>query len=158
MKVVTFNCSKCGFQMSAETKYCGQIVRCAQCGSEVQIPENTALPPALSDIPQQQRVKSPIASKPFPILPILLGIIAGLQLGCLILLLCINLNTKSSPESYEYKTQTFDRYHRSKLTEKLQELGKEGWEYVGLVSNGEMLLRRIKITSDKSEPDNKGNE
>ena len=39
METISFSCPKCNFQMSAETIYCGQIVHCVQCNSEVQIPQ-----------------------------------------------------------------------------------------------------------------------
>ena len=143
METISFSCPKCNFQMSAETIYCGQLVRCAQCNSEVQIPQKQENldPPAEVPVPE---VKKTVTTKNFSMLPVLMWILVGLQLGCFILLLGISLNTKSSPSSYEYQTQTFDRYYRKDFANKLQELGKDGWEYVGPLSNGEVLFRRIK--------------
>ena len=145
METISFSCPKCNFQMSAETIYCGQIVRCTQCSSEVQIPQKaeTPTPPTSGEVAVQADKKSNI-EKTFSMLPVLLWILVGLQLGCFVLLLCISLNTKSSPGAYEYKTQSFDRYYRQDFANKLQELGKDGWEYVGPLSNGEVLFRRIK--------------
>ena len=144
METISFSCPKCNFQMSAETIYCGQIVRCAQCSSEVQIPQKaeTPTPPTSGEVAVQADKKSNI-EKPFSMLPVLLWILVGLQLGCFVLLLCISLNTKSSPSAYEYQTQTFDRYYKRDFANKMQEWGKDGWEYIGQWSIGDVLFRRI---------------
>ena len=108
METISFSCPKCNFQMSAETIYCGQLVRCAQCNSEVQIPQKQEIPSQPAEAPAQD-VKKVAAEKNFSMLPVLMWILVGLQLGCFILLLCISLNTKSSPRAYEYQVQNFDR-------------------------------------------------
>ena len=145
METISFSCPKCNFQMSAETIYCGQIVRCTQCSNEVQIPQKTEIPtsPTSGETTTQSDKKSN-TEKPFSMLPVLLWILVGLQLGCFVLLLCISLNTKSSPSAYEYQTQTFDRYYKRDFANQMQDWGKDGWEYVGPLSNGEVLFRRIK--------------
>ena len=143
METISFSCPKCNFQMSAETVYCGQLVRCTQCNSEVQIPQKQEIPNQPAEAPIQD-VKKVATEKNFSMLPVLMWILVGLQLGCFILLLSISLNTKSSPSAYEYKTLTFERYYKQDFANKLQELGKEGWEYIGTLNGSEALLRRIK--------------
>ena len=143
METISFSCPQCNFQMSAETIYCGQLVRCAQCNSEVQIPQKQETPNTPVEMPDPD-VKKVVAEKNFSMLTILMWILVGLQLGCFILLLCISLNTKSSPSAYEYKTLTFERYYKQDFANKLQELGKEGWEYIGALNGNETLLRRVK--------------
>ena len=158
METISFSCPKCNFQMSAETIYCGQIVRCAQCSSEVQIPQKaeTPTPPTSGEVTVQVDKKSNI-EKPFSMLPVLLWILVGLQLGCFVLLLCISLNTKSSPRAYEYQVQNFDRDERRSFNSRIADLADDGWEYVGVLTNNgmntkEVLFRRIKTsTSEKSK-------
>ena len=144
METISFSCPKCNFQMSAETIYCGQVVRCVQCNNEVQIPQKTEIPTTVSSQGVAQPAKQDNGKKLLLKLPVLLWILVVLQLGCFIFLFCISLNTKSSPSAYEYQVKTFDRYYRRNFEDKMREWGKEGWEYVGPLSNGEVLFRKKK--------------
>ena len=97
-----------------------------------------------------QSKKTDPPQKTFSIPAALLWTFIGLQLISFILFICINLYSKSSLVSYEYKTLTFDRYEKQEFVNKMQELDKDGWEYIGTLNQNEALLRRVK-TKDSPE-------
>ena len=64
METISFSCPKCNFQMTAETIYCGQIVRCTQCSNEMQIPQKQEIPNQPAEAPAQD-VKKVATEKTF---------------------------------------------------------------------------------------------
>ena len=158
MDTISFSCPHCSQVLTAETQYCGQLVYCTKCRSQITIPqkpveqENPAPAPtsAPASAPAPEQTKTP--EKPsFSFFKVMLFILVILQLGCFALLLKISWSTGASPDSYEYKIHRYNRYNRDDFDSSFQPLAKEGWEYVGTVSGDEMLLRRTKRISSSEK-------
>lgn len=160
MDTISFSCPHCSQVLSAETKYCGQIVYCTKCRSQITIPqkpvqqENPPSTPAPVPPPEPapEQAKGQGQGRPsFSFFKVLLIILVILQLGCFVLLLKISWSAGASPDSYEYKIHRYNRYNRDDFDSSFQPLAKEGWEYIGTVSGDEMLLRRTKRISSSDK-------
>ena len=164
MDTISFSCPHCSQVLSAETKYCGQIVYCTKCHSQIAIPPKTveqenpdstlAPVPAPEPAPEQARSHGPS----FSYFKVLLFILVILQLGCFVLLLKICWSAGVSPDSYEYQVLNFDRDERRTFAKRITDLANEGWEYVGVLTNNgmnskEILLRRAKRISSSEKKD-----
>ena len=155
MDTISFSCPHCSQVLTAETKYCGQIVCCTKCRRQITIPQKPAEQERPASAPAQDQAKAPEKTS-FSFFMVLSIVLVILQLGCFILLMIISWRTGVSPDSYEYKIHRYDRYNRNSFDSKFQPLAKDGWEYVGTVSGDEMILRRpkrISPSSDKSDND-----
>lgn len=144
MDTISFSCPHCSQVMTAETKYCGQIVCCTKCRRQITIPQKTVEQEKNAPAPAQEQAKAP-GKTSFSFFKALLIVLVILQLGCFVLLLKICWSAGASPDSYEYQVLNFDRDERRKFATRITDLANEGWEYVGVLTNNGMNSKEIRF-------------
>ena len=172
MDTISFSCPKCNIPMTAETIYCGHMVRCPQCGIELEIPQNKELTTTQTcqsnspthpnnhnsnsneKIPSAQNKPSNYPNKlqvqstniPFANCVEKLYLSAKIIWGGIVIILLLSLVVinKKSQGPFEYKVEYFNTHYSYSFTEKINKLAKEGYEYVGPLTNGNILFRKEK--------------